>query len=70
METALFNFCQKQGNKQLVFSTGMRSIAFTTAIFWLFTFSFSDTLAELIRYTTHREYVYWLGLIIGLDALT
>lgn len=70
METALFNFCQKQDNKQLVFSTGMRSIAFTTAIFWLFTFSFSDTLAELIRYPTHREYVYWLGLIIGLDALT
>lgn len=70
METALFNFCQKQHDKRLVFSTGMRSIALTTGIFWLFVFVFSGTLSELIRYPSHREYVHWLGLIIGIDALT
>lgn len=70
METALFHFCEKTTDKKKVFSTGMISLTSTTGLFWLFVFSFSAPLSELMRYPGHREYVVWLGMIVGLDALT
>jgi O-antigen/teichoic acid export membrane protein len=70
METAIFSFCQKKEDKAAVFSTVMGSILATTAIFWILIFSFSSPLANLMKYPGHTDYVVWLGLIIGLDAIS
>jgi len=70
METALFNFSQKRADKAEVFSTIMGSILATTSLFWVLMFSFSGPIAEFMKYPGHRDYVIWLGLIIGLDAIS
>jgi O-antigen/teichoic acid export membrane protein len=70
METALFNFCQKKEDKPQVFSTAMGSILSTTALFWVLIFSFAPSLAVFMKYPGHADYVQWLGLIIGLDAIS
>lgn len=70
METAIFNFCQKKEDKSMVFSTVMGSILATTSIFWVLIFSFANPLADFMRYPGHADYVVWLGLIIGLDAIS
>ena len=70
METAIFHFCQKKEDKAAVFSTVMGSILATTSIFWILIFSFANPLADLMRFPGHTDYVVWLGLIIGLDAIS
>jgi len=70
METALFHFCTREENRQKVFSTAMTAILFTSGAFWILVFLFSGQLANLMRYPGHEEYVYWLGLIVGLDAIS
>lgn len=70
METAIFHFCQKKEDKPMVFSTVMGSILATTSIFWILIFSFANPLADFMRYPGHTDYVIWLGLIIGLDAIS
>jgi O-antigen/teichoic acid export membrane protein len=70
METAMFNFCQKARDPKLVLSTGLISLLVSTSIFWLLIFSHRSDLANFMNRPGHEEYVDWLGLIIGLDALT
>jgi O-antigen/teichoic acid export membrane protein len=70
METAIFHFCQKKDDKPMVFSTVMASILSTTSIFWVLMFSFATPIADLMKYPGHTDYVIWLGLIIGLDAIS
>jgi O-antigen/teichoic acid export membrane protein len=70
METAMFHFCQKSENPRNVLSTGLYSLLGTTLIFWAFIFYYRIELAGLMNRPGHEEYVTWLGLIIGLDALT
>jgi len=70
METAMFNFCQKARDPKLVFSTGLISLLASTGLFWILIFSHRTELANFMNRPGHEEYVDWLGLIIGLDALT
>lgn len=70
METAIFHFCQKKEDKGMVFSTVMGSILSTTAVFWILIFSFATPIAGFMKYPGHTDYVIWLGLIIGLDAIS
>lgn len=70
METALFKFTSTEENKNKVFSTAFLFIAMAIGGFWFIITSFAGSLAEILRYPTHPEYVYWIGIIIGLDALS
>ncbi|MBM3171159.1 MAG: polysaccharide biosynthesis C-terminal domain-containing protein [Bacteroidetes bacterium] len=70
METALFHFAQKNDKPKRVFSTAAASLLLTTACFWIFLFPNSSFVSELMNYPGHPEYVVWLGLIIGFDALS
>lgn len=70
METAIFHFCQKKEDKAAVFSTVMGSILTTTSMFWLLIFTFATPIADFMKYPGHTDYVIWLGLIIGLDAIS
>lgn len=70
METALFKFTSTEENKNKVFSTAFLFIAMAIGGFWFIITSFAGNLAEILRYPAHPEYVYWIGIIIGLDALS
>ena len=70
METALFHFVQKNPNPKRVFSTAAASLLLTTSVFWVLLFPNSSFVANLMNYPGHPEYVVWLGLIIGFDALS
>jgi len=70
METGFFRFAQlnKDGNE--VFSTSIISLLFTSSCFILLMFLFSGNIASLLDYADHPEYITWIGIIVGVDALT
>lgn len=71
METAFFRFAEKEDqSKGTVFSTTLISVLATSTLFVILVFFNSDQLAALVRYPQNPEYVKWLALIIGLDALS
>jgi O-antigen/teichoic acid export membrane protein len=70
METALFHFAQKSDKPERVFSTAAVSLLISTSIFWILLFPNSSFVSALMNYPGHPEYVVWLGLIIGFDALS
>ncbi|MDQ3108830.1 MAG: polysaccharide biosynthesis C-terminal domain-containing protein [Bacteroidota bacterium] len=70
METALFNFSVKEPNKDLVYSTALRSLVVTTIILSIPFVFFSADLAALLRYPGHSDFIWWAILIVATDALT
>ncbi len=71
METAYFRFQSRKGNKHVeVYSTVMFSMLISTSIFWLISITFSQSIADLIRYPNNHEYVVWFAFIVGLDAIS
>ena len=69
METAYFWFCKKELNTDKVYSTSLISIISTSLVFILFTYLFSHSIARWLEYSGHPEYIWWFGLIIGIDAI-
>ncbi len=70
METSFFRFSQTdQAQKETVFSTTLISIFSTSALFIFLVLLFRQPLAGVMRYPENTEYITWLGIIIGLDAI-
>src|ERR1041385_7839988 len=53
METALFNFSVSETNKDLVYSTALRSLVISTMVLSIPFIFFSNPLANLLRYPGH-----------------
>jgi O-antigen/teichoic acid export membrane protein len=70
METALFNFSASESNKNIVYSTALRSIVISTIALCVPFIFFSNSLATLLRYPGHADFIWWAILIVGTDALT
>ncbi|MFM7822467.1 MAG: lipopolysaccharide biosynthesis protein, partial [Bacteroidota bacterium] len=71
METSFFHFARKYPDKtSKVFGTGMMSLLVSTLVFSGSLVLFSDSLAETLNYQAHPEYIVYMALIIGFDALT
>lgn len=70
METAYFRYSEKQKDYHVVFSTAFISILASTLIFTGILIAFSESIAQLIEYPQHPEYIIWFALILGFDALT
>lgn len=70
METAFFNFMQKEKENKNVYSTSLSSVVITTVILSGLMMVFSNHLASLIKYPDKGEYIIWLALIIAFDAVT
>lgn len=70
METGLFNFSVHESNKDLVYSTALRSIFVTTILLVLPVILFSDKIASLVLFPGHGNLVTWVILIVAMDALT
>ena len=69
METAYFWFCKKESNPNKVYSTTLLSLIGSSTIFIFLTFWFSHQIAGILEYPKHPEYIWWFGLIIGVDAI-
>jgi O-antigen/teichoic acid export membrane protein len=75
METALFNFSarpeyQDAASKQKVFSTILTAVSLSSLVFMGALFFFAGPIANLIQYPDHPEYIWWFGLILGMDAIS
>ncbi len=70
METAFFRFNENEPDKEKVFSTGMISLIFSSAVFLVLVSYFAGDIARLIEYPKHRNYVIWFAWILALDALS
>ncbi|HRC15070.1 MAG TPA: oligosaccharide flippase family protein [Bacteroidia bacterium] len=70
METAFFNFMQKEENKNKVYENCISLVSYTTTILVLLMIFFSSPLAATIEYPGKGNYIIWLALIIGFDAIT
>lgn len=71
METAYFRFNEKaEKSRDSVYSTVMISILSTTALFFLLVFLFSGDLASMVEHGDHREYILYIAMIVGFDAIS
>lgn len=71
METSFFHFSEKEKvDDKKVFGSGMIALLFSTLFFSGSVILFSDNISELLNYEKHPEYIIWLALILGMDALT
>ena len=70
METAFFRFNEQENDKEKVFSTGMISLLLTSSVFLALVSFYSGTIARVIDYADHKEYVIWFGWILVLDAVS
>lgn len=69
METAYFWFSKNEKDANAVYSTSLISLISTSSLFILFTVLFSQSLANLLDYPQHPEYIIWCGIILGVDAI-
>lgn len=69
METALFRFSQTESDKGKVYTTALISLLGTSVVFIAFMAGFAGPVADLIRLPEHPEYILWLAIILGADAI-
>jgi O-antigen/teichoic acid export membrane protein len=69
METALFNFSVLETDKNMVYSTTLRSLVISTVALSIPFVFFSNDLANLLRYPGHADFIWWAILIVGTDAI-
>ena len=68
METAFFRYINKhEGEKALVQSTALTSVAISTAVFLAITLFFNDSLADFLDFRS--EFITYGRIILALDAL-
>jgi len=70
METSFFRFASKSDNPEKVYSTAVISLFTTSVLFILPFFFFSGFIAKILQYPEHPEYILWLAIILGIDAIT
>lgn len=69
METTLFRFSQTEKGKENVYSTALVSLLVTSIVFIVITSAFASSIAEVLKFGTHSEYVVWFAFILGCDAV-
>lgn len=69
METAFFRFSEKKGaNKDLVYSTILKSIFSTTAVFIALVWIFFDPIIEALRYEFNPRIIVWMIAILVMEV--
>ena len=69
METALFNFSSRESDKNIVYSTALRSIVLSTVILCIPFVCFAPQFANILHYPGHGNFIIWAIMIVGTDAL-
>jgi O-antigen/teichoic acid export membrane protein len=69
METAYFWFSKNEKDVNQVYSTSLISILVTSVTFIFVTAYFAQSIANYLEYPKHPEYIWWIGIILGVDAI-
>ncbi len=69
METAFFRFSSKNADSQLVFTTSLLCLFFTSIIFALLVIIFYPSIGYLIGYQDKQKFILLLGLVLSFDAI-
>jgi O-antigen/teichoic acid export membrane protein len=69
METGFFRFSQTYKKPDELYSTIILSLFSTSTLFIIFVYSFLTPIASLLDYSANPEYIFWLSLIVGIDAV-
>ena len=68
METGFFRFADKNHNQNNVYRSALLALAASSGLFMFLTFIFSQNIASFLNYPLNPEYIWWVGLIVALDA--
>jgi len=69
METAFFNFLNKNENKNTIYSTALISLLSTSGLFILLGLFSSNYLSTELGYAKNVNFIQWMILIIATDAI-
>ncbi len=69
METAFFRFSARHKNSDVVFSTSLISLFFTSGLFIILMLVFYPFIAENIGYEKNSSFILLLGLVLAFDAM-
>jgi O-antigen/teichoic acid export membrane protein len=70
METAFFRFAESEKDSRKVYSTSVIPLFTTSLLFIILVLFFVEPIADLLDYTSNKEYIVWFAFIIGIDAFT
>ena len=70
LETAFFNFSNKEKDKEKVYSSALTFIAVTSVLFIVFGSIFSQNLADLIGFSSRPDFVVYFAFVLGFDAFS
>ncbi len=70
LETGYFRFSKGKDSEKDVYKTSLLSIITSSLLFIGIIFIFYKRIAGVLGYENSSKYILWLGLIVGLDALT
>ncbi len=70
METGFFKFWQSEKGNPKVYTTTLISLFISSITFIVFSVIFANPTAASLGYENNPEYIIWLSLIIGLEAIT
>lgn len=70
METGYFRFASHSEQKNTVFATSMKALLMTSLAFMGLITVFGGSVAQVLGYSQHPEYIRWLAYIVGIDAFT
>ena len=68
METGFFRFADKEHNQKNVYRSALVALSVSSVIFIAITIIFSDGFARALDYPANPEYIWWIGMIVGLDS--
>jgi O-antigen/teichoic acid export membrane protein len=68
METGFFRFADKEHNQKNVYRSALIALGVSSLFFMGLVVIFQQGLANMLDYPDNPEYIWWVGLIIGLDS--
>jgi len=70
METSYFRYASRNTRPEQIYSTSLISLFATSLSFIILIYAFKEDIAILLNYHDNEEYIFWLSIILGLDAFT
>jgi O-antigen/teichoic acid export membrane protein len=68
METGFFRFADDEHDQKNVYRSALIALGTSSVVFMLITVLFCRSIAGFLQYPSNPEYIWWIGIIIGLDA--
>jgi O-antigen/teichoic acid export membrane protein len=70
METGYFRYASDSEDREKVYSSVLSSLFVTSVLFITCMQFFGGSVASVLGYNNHPEYIRWLAIIVGVDAFT